>query len=497
MNTAALYRVTQVRAIERAAQASLPPSCLMQRAGAAVAAATKRLLQAGGQSGPVLVIAGPGNNGGDALVAAASLAQDGLPVSICMLGAATLSAEASAALAHAQTSGAVFISPQQVLTCRHWQLVVDGLFGIGLTRPIEGQPRELVECINTLVSPVLAIDVPSGLDADTGCMVGPDGVAIRATLTLSFIANKPGLHTADGRDCAGLVEVDDLQIDADLYGAPAAWLNQPELFVHAAKKRRHASNKGTYGDLAVVGGDDGMTGAVVLAARMALMAGAGRVFAGFIGTPPAYDPPHPELMCRAAPTLDRVRGTFLAGPGLGMSRNAEALLAQLLSSRRPLVLDADALNLIAVEPALQTKLATRRSSSLLTPHPLEAARLRGCRSETVQSDRLATALALATQYQSVVILKGSGSVIAHPDGRMIINPTGNPALATAGSGDVLAGLCGALLAQGWPNWEAALAATWLHGAAADRLVAHGNGPIGLTASGLMPAIRAALNELLR
>lgn len=421
----------------------------MQRAGEAVAAAAQRLLRASRQSGPVLVIAGPGNNGGDALVAATLLAQVGLSVTICMVGAARLSPESSAA--QAQASGAAFVSHQQVLTCGHWQLVIDGLFGIGLTRPLEGQPRELVECINTLAPPVLAIDVPSGLDADTGCMVGLNGVAIRATLTLTFIANKPGLHTDDGRDCAGLVEVDDLQIDAGLYGTPAAWRNQPDLFVHAAKKRRHASHKGTYGDLAVVGGDSGMMGAVVLAARMALMAGTGRVFAGFIGAPPAYDALHPELMCRAATALDMARDTFLAGPGLGLSRSAETLLALLLSGRRCLVLDADALNLIAVEPALQTKLGTRRNSSLQKPHPLEAARLRGCSGEAVQADRLATALALAAQYQSVVILKGSGSVFAHPDGRMIVNPTGNPALANAGSGDVLAGLCGALLAQGWPN----------------------------------------------
>ncbi len=185
----------------------------------------------------------------------------------------------------------------------------------------------------------------------------------------------------------------------------------------------------------------------------------------------------------------------MVGPGLGRSREANALLAKALNARVPLVLDADALNLLAQEPALQIKLAARSSASLLTPHPLEAARLLAATSAAVQSDRLAAARELARRYNAIVILKGSGSVIARPDGMATINMTGNPALATAGSGDVLSGICGALLAQGWPTWETALAAVWLHGSAADLLVQRGVGPIGLTAGELIPVVRHLLNSL--
>ena len=373
--------------------------------------------------------------------------------------------------------------------------MIDGLFGIGLVRPVEGPAQTLISFINTLPCPVLAIDVASGLDADTGCVIGADGIAVHASVTVTCIANKPGLHTASGRDFSGAVEVAELGIDRALFGSPAAELNAPVLFAQAAKKRPHASHKGSFGDLSVIGGASGMAGAVILAARMAAMAGAGRVFAGFAGPAPAYDSQSPELMCRSAESLDLSRGAAVAGPGLGMARLAVDLLAKVLSSNLPLVLDADALNLIAIEPGLEQKLANRRAASLLTPHPLEAARLLGLSSEAVQAHRLDAAKELAKRFNAVVILKGSGSIIAHPDGRLVINTSGNPALATAGSGDVLAGLCGALLAQHWPLWEAALAACWLHGTAADVLVAAGLGPAGLTASELIPAVRTEINRL--
>ncbi|HEY6773892.1 MAG TPA: NAD(P)H-hydrate dehydratase, partial [Oxalicibacterium sp.] len=203
-----------------------------------------------------------------------------------------------------------------------------------------------------------------------------------------------------------------------------------------------------------------------------------------------------ELMCRAATGIDFSGRTTVAGPGMGTSREAHNLLAQALAVQAPLVLDADALNLISEEPALRHRLQSRRTPALLTPHPLEAARLLGTTTEQVQANRIDAARTLATTLRAVVVLKGSGSVIASPDGRIAINPTGNPALATAGSGDVLSGVCGALLAQQWPIWEAALAAVWLHGAAADELVRRGIGPIGVVASELIPEIRALLNRLI-
>jgi hydroxyethylthiazole kinase-like uncharacterized protein yjeF len=200
-------------------------------------------------------------------------------------------------------------------------------------------------------------------------------------------------------------------------------------------------------------------------------------------------------MCRRAHELDFSTMAVVIGPGLGTSAAARDILLQTLQADMPLVLDADALNLIAAESSLQKIAAQRQTISLMTPHPLEAARLLGSSGAAVQLDRRSAARRLASQYSAVVILKGSGTVIAGVDGEIVINPNGNAGLATAGSGDVLAGLCGALLAQGWPVWEAALAAVWLHGAAADTLVAQGIGPIGLTAGELIPILRDGLNRL--
>ena len=495
MHSDLLYSVAQVRAIEQAALSALPANTLMQRAGRAVADAALRLLPPSNKH-KVLIAAGPGNNGGDALEAAALLAQAGLKVFVVLLAdPAALPADAKTAFARARASSAEFIDLQTVFNVPDWALVIDGLFGIGLTRPLEAVYRQLVEQINALPCPVLAIDVPSGLNADTGCIIGPDGVAIVASNTITFIANKPGLHTASGRDCAGVVEVNTLEIGAVLYGAPCAELNRLALFVAAAKPRAHASHKGSYGDVAIVGGAEGMAGAVILAARMAAYAGAGRVYGGFVGPAVAYDSLQPELMCRAADAVNMTHGVLVMGPGMGTARAAYDLLSKALGSAQALVLDADALNLLAAEPSLQAKLAARRAPVLLTPHPLEAARLLACSADDVQSDRRHAAATLAKKMNAIVILKGSGSVIAHPDGRLVINSTGNPALATAGSGDVLAGLCGALLAQHWPVWESALAAPFIHGAAADQLVAQGVGPIGLTAGELLPVIRSGLNRL--
>jgi len=490
-----LYSVAQVRAIEAAAISSAGPGTLMQRAGAAVARHALTLLPEITTNPHVLVAAGPGNNGGDALEAAALLVLRGVKVTIIHHAEeSTLTADARAALKRARHSGAVFLDSIPAMS---WSLAIDGLFGIGLTRPLEGLYRQLATQLNRLSCPVLAIDVPSGLDADTGNIVGPNGLAVRADETLTFIANKPGLHTLHGRDSAGHIVTDDLGIDPSLFPQPIARLNVPLTFADEIRPRLHASHKGSYGDVHVIGGAEGMAGAVILAARMALMAGAGRVFAGFAGPVPAYDSLHPELMCRHADDLRADHAAVVIGPGLGMSRHAHDLLGRALSFAPALVIDADALNLIAVEPALQSRLAQRQAPCLLTPHPLEAARMLGTDVHAVQSDRLSSANALAQRYHATVILKGSGSIIAHPGDTPVINTTGNPALATAGSGDVLAGLCGALLAQGWSVRASALAATWLHGSAADQMVADGTGPTGATASELTPWIRNALNKLIQ
>jgi hydroxyethylthiazole kinase-like uncharacterized protein yjeF len=342
---------------------------------------------------------------------------------------------------------------------------------------------------------VLALDVPSGLDADTGTVVGEYGVAMRAAHTLTFIGDKPGLHTCGGRDHAGEVQVDPLAIDPALFPAATTELNDPALFAAQLRPRLHNSHKGSFGDVVVVGGAHGMAGAAMLAARAALLTGAGRVLVAALDPGPAFDSVQPEIMFRDAATYALDSGTLAIGPGMGGSAHAMQLLAGALSGDAALVLDADALNLVSASVDLAQRLATRTAAKLLTPHPLEAARLLGVTSAQVQRDRLAAARAIADRFNAIVVLKGSGSVIAAPGGAAVINTTGNPGLATAGSGDMLAGICASLLAQKWPAREAMLGAVWIHGAAADRLVAQGVGPIGMCAGELAAAARTVLNEL--
>lgn len=493
-----LYSVAEIRNIEHTMAESLPAGTLMQRAGEAAASAARAML-AGRK---ILLLAGPGNNGGDALEVAANLASDDtdLDAEVTVLhlpGSNAPSPETARALARARASKAHFVDSLPL--GRDWGLIVDGLFGIGLARPIGGDMRALVEAINALERPVLALDVPSGLDADTGAVIGPDGVAIRATRTLTFIGDKPGLHTFEGRDYAGQVQLAPLGIDPGQRPRAGARLNEPALFSSYLTARRHNSHKGSFGDVAVVGGARGMAGAPLLAARGALFTGAGRVLVAAIEPAGAVDIVQPEIMLRDAQEFDSGDATLVLGPGMGDSVTAMRVLFKALEGKAALVLDADALNLIADSPDLQGRLAQRAAtaSAIITPHPLEAARLLGVTSAVVQGDRLAAARELASRLNAVVVLKGSGTVIADANGAVVINPTGNAGLATAGSGDVLAGICGSLLAQGWAAWEAALGAVWVHGAAADRLVAQGSGPIGLTAGELPVAARAVLNALTR
>ncbi len=484
----ALFSVAEIRAIEHAAAATLPPGTLMRRAGRAGADCARQML-AGGY---VLVLAGPGNNGGDALEVAANLAEAGIGVRVLHLaGGGAVSPETAQALARSGAGDVDFIDALPAE--RGWGLVIDGLFGIGLTRPLSGRARELVLAVNGMAGPVLALDVPSGLDADTGAVIGPDGVALRATRTITFIGDKPGLHTFAGRDHAGEVLLAPLEL-RDLPAATAA-LNDPTCFGAWLAPRAHSSHKGSFGDVAIVGGAAGMGGAAVLAARGALFAGAGRVFVASLDPGPAYDSMQAEIMFRNASGFNGNDSTQVLGPGMGDSAGAIRALVKALDGPSPVVLDADALNLVAASPDLQGHLSGRSAPAIMTPHPLEAARLLGVTAAVVQQDRLAAAREIAARFGAVVVLKGSGSVVAAHDGMAIINPTGNPGLATGGTGDVLAGVCGSLLAQGWPAWEAALGAVWMHGAAADWLVQQGVGPIGMTAGELPPAVRTVFNQL--
>jgi hydroxyethylthiazole kinase-like uncharacterized protein yjeF len=249
----------------------------------------------------------------------------------------------------------------------------------------------------------------------------------------------------------------------------------------------------------VIGGDTGMCGAPILAARMALYGGAGKVHVAFLGEGfPPYDPPHPELMLhRAAGFAPDTMDALSIGCGMGTSERAKNVLADALKLDIPKLLDADALNLVAKDDALASAVATRGAKGdpcILTPHPLEAARLLQTDAKSVQADRIAAARQLAARYAAIAVLKGSGTVIASSDGRVCVNPTGNAGLATGGTGDVLGGLIGALLAQKLPAYEAALAGVYLHGLAAQTLTDDGMGPAGLTAGELAPAVRGLINR---
>lgn len=240
-----------------------------------------------------------------------------------------------------------------------------------------------------------------------------------------------------------------------------------------------------------------MSGAPVLAAKAALFSGAGLCYAIYLKNPPAYDPVSPEIMFRAAHQFDFATDVIVTGPGLGKSGAARDIVIKTIEAHTPIVLDADALNILSENGAIAQMLSERDSPTIITPHPLEAARLLKTTSDVIQANRLEAARELARRFKAVAVLKGSGTVIASPDGKTVINPTGNPALATAGTGDVLSGITGALIAQGWPAWEATLAAVWLHGKAADTLALRRHGPIGTVAGELAPEVRLQLNLLVK
>ena len=498
-----ILRVAAIRALETAVRQRSPTVDLMDRAGHAVA--TLAITMAADRAGPIVVLVGPGNNGGDALVAAGALRRRGIEVAVALLDEpSAFRGDARHAWDRWFSIDGVHDAEGSIDVVARASLVVDGLFGIGLRpdRPLAGRARAWIEQVNACVVPVLAIDVPSGIDADTG---EPCGVAIEADRTLTFLARKPGLMTGPGLDRCGDVVLDLLGLDDEsvrdiaFAGGDDGTVVRPALFGDAWRPRRRDTHKGSFGSVAVVGGNTGMVGAALLASRMALHAGAGRVYVRLLAADgPTHDTAQPELMLRAS--LDDIEATaFAIGPGLGDDDRAIAALRAGLAIDRALVVDADGLNAVAKDDALLMMLRDRgvrgQPPAVLTPHPLEAARLLGVDVRAVQADRIAAARRLAERTGSVVVLKGAGTVVASPDGAWFINPTGNPALATGGTGDVLCGLVAALLAQRMPPLAAALAATWAHGTAADELVAAGVGPIGLAASELIPAIRRVLNRL--
>ena len=463
--SAPLFDISASRRIEQAAAATLPAHTLMRRAGLAVA----RLAMATVPHARTIWIAcGPGNNGGDGFEAAAQLQQRGFAPVVSRIGDdARLPPDAAASLQRARDAGVRFADAPP----SHADLVIDALLGLGAGRAPEGPMADWLRRMHAGPAPVLSVDTPSGLNADTG-VLALDFLATAAGaaagvrhMCLSLLTLKPGLFTAQGRDAAGELWFDDLDAlpgaerpTARLPGEPPALL------------RPHTSHKGSYGDVAVIGGAPGMAGAALLAATAAVHAGAGRVYVASLDAALApLDTSQPELMFRRPDALDLAATTVVCGCGGGTAvRDA---LPRVLQEARALVLDADALNAIAADAALQGLLAARTRShrpTVVTPHPLEAARLLAIGTAEVQADRLRAAQQLAERFGTTVVLKGSGTIVAAAGEVPAINPTGNARLATAGTGDVLAGMIGAALAAGRPPMAASCEAVWRHGNLADQ-----------------------------
>lgn len=452
-----VFSAAHIRAIDQAWATAHPAVSLMARAGAAAAALAATLMRDAGE--PVLVLAGPGNNGGDALEAARQLRRQGFAVTVASRADPVyLPPDAAQAWADWRADGGrvhIDIPPG-----RRFGLVIDGLFGVGLQRTVEGDAAAWIAAVNAMDCPVLALDVPSGLDADTGAV---RGCAIRADQTLTFLGLKPGLLTADGPDHAGTLHLDMLGAETAMPVTPGIALTQLENR-HRLPPRQKNSHKGLFGHVGVIGGAPGMVGACLIAGRAALAHGAGSVTVGALDERLSVDYGEPRLMTAVPEQLVAASHKVLViGPGLGQTTRAHALLAAALDCPAALLLDADALNLLAADAHLAQRAAQRTAPTLLTPHPGEASRLLGVSVADIQANRIDSALQLAAKSCALVALKGAGTVIARPDGHYAINTSGGPWLAQAGSGDHLAGMTAALLAQGLAPREALEAAVWLHG----------------------------------
>ncbi len=487
-----LHRTESIRRIEQAWVARLPAGELMRRAAAAVADATSRLARDLPRATPIVALVGPGNNGGDALLAAAMLADRGFPVRALAISRSPPAAVDAAAVwaDWGARGGAVGGLEALDALLEQRPLLIDGLFGIGLARPLDGALARAVGAIAQAGCPVVAVDVPSGIDADRGGVVGgADGVAIRAVLTVTMIGDKPGLHTGAALDHVGRVLVAGRGLapqprDGTLFGGAQA--------ARLLSVRARDTHKGSYGGVSVIGGARGTTGAALLAARGAQASGSGKVFVASPGDP-VFDAGQPQLMTRALDlALDDVDALCI-GCGLGTSEQARHALAAALRSALPAVVDADALNLVAAEPALARALRARTAPAVLTPHPLEAARLLGRAARDVQADRIGAALELAKAFEATAVLKGAGTVVAAPDGSWAIVDSGSAALATGGTGDVLAGCIATLLSQGRDATTAAALGAWLHGRAGDLWQRANARGIGLSAARLPELITEVIN----
>lgn len=459
---------------------------LMEAAGRAVANAAAALVP----EGPVLVVAGPGNNGGDGFVAARLLAAAGRAVTLMLLGdPARLRGDAAEAFARwpGPTRAATPELPAAAVA-------IDALYGAGLDRPVTGAGAGLIAALNA-GPPVVAVDVPSGLPADTGIPLGP---CVTATATVTFFRLKPGHLLYPGRALCGAVTLADIGIRETVLTAiaPRAFANGPALWGDAVRPPGAEAHKYRRGHALVVSGPMARTGAARLAAGAALRVGAGLVTLASPGSALAVNAAHlTAVMLRRIDDADALRealaesrlSAVALGPGLGTDPDARALVDAALASGKPALLDADALTLFAADPeTLFAAVAERAATVVLTPHEGEFGRLFPDLAGRPKPER---ARAAAHRSGAVVVLKGPDTCVAAPDGRLAINANAPPWLATAGSGDVLAGIVAGLLAEGVAGFEAAAAGVWLHGAAGAEA-----GP-GLTAEDLAPALRPVLRRL--
>jgi hydroxyethylthiazole kinase-like uncharacterized protein yjeF len=486
----ALYRADQVRALDRAAieEQGIPGAELMERAGAA---AYQLLRTRWPAARFIRVLCGGGNNGGDGYVVARLAHLDGLTVEVLALADPGALRGDARAMADAYLAAGGSVRPFDALP-RRTDLIVDALLGTGLDRDVQGELARAIAAANEHLAPKLAIDIPSGLDADTGRVLG---VAVRAHATISFIGLKQGLFTGEGPSCCGEVCFSALGVPAVVWSREVLsarridWSKQSEFLT----PRRRSAHKGDFGTVLVVGGAPGMAGAARLAGEAALRAGAGLVAVATHPTHAAFlGAGRPELMCHGVaepagldPLLDRA-DVIAIGPGLGQGDWGRALYQRVLACDLPLVVDADALTLLAAEPRSSTRW-------VLTPHPGEAGRLLRCPTAEVQGDRFAAMRRLQAGFGGVVVLKGAGTLVygaSHrPPG---VCSAGNPGMASGGMGDALTGIIAALIAQGLGLEEAAAAGVSLHAAAGDAAAVQG-GERGLLASDLIAAIRPVLN----
>ena len=475
----------ELQNLEMRAANQLGADTLMKRAGAAAAELImKRLEDAGGEQRRVTLLVGPGNNGGDALACACELREKGAVVNVVLPGGRRpTSALALAQLERwTQAGGTTYDDPYMPEKA---DCVVDGLFGTGLAKPLTGDYLDAVLWFNERQALKVSLDIPSGLNPVTGHWTG-SYPGCSADVTITFLCVKSGLYMCEGADAAGEIVLNELDVSVPL--SPLSVIGTDE-FPRVLRPRVKNSHKGDYGSVAVIGGTDGMIGASILAARAALISGAGRVTLECRAEhAPHVDMVYPEIMFATKPVNLEDFDAIVLGCGLGTSAEAKARVIEALNCQKPLILDADALNIIAADIKLQDMVLARRAPTVLTPHPGEAARLLRRDTAGVTADRVAACRELAVQTGAIVVLKGAGTVISMRSSRTWINPTGSPMLATGGSGDVLAGMIGAMFAQGYDMVESVLAAVYFHGLSAEGLEA------GFTAGEIAPNAMALVHD---